>query len=185
MDCCHNIFIHTTNSQFSFWDARFITATGIIIGLITFMLERRSAKISKLKRIRESWFLTIIVQPNLLGIDNFYEDVIKNIKTSISTLKSNSNLQHNDYIVLESSEIVKFTEMRRQFMNNFVFLVRGHSKDLSTDLNEIINKLNDQYSNVLDSIDNNPAIDLNDVENNIWENKGFLIEELFKSLKRG
>jgi hypothetical protein len=70
-------------------------------------------------------------------------------------------------------------------MNNFVSLVRGHSKELSFSLNGIINKLNDHYSVVLDNIDHNPAVDLKDIENIIWENKSLLIEELFKSLKKG
>lgn len=185
MDCCHNFLIYSTTTLFSFWDTRFITATGIIIGLITFIVESRRAKNAKLKSIRENWFLTIIVQPNLIFIDKFYEEVLINTVNSIAVLKSNSSIPLVDYIVIESNEIVKFTEIRRKFMNNFVYLIRGHSKELSFKINEIINQLNDQYSIVLDNIDHNPIVDLKDIENNIWENKSSLIEALFKSLKKG
>lgn len=185
MECYHYFIICSTESQFSFWDTRFITAIGILIGFSTFIGERLIARNDKLKRIRESWFLTIIVQPNLEDIDKFYAEVINNMKISIITLKENIMIRHYDYIELESNEIVKFTEIRREFINNFVSLVKGHSTSLSQNLNQIINNLNDLYSVTLDVIDHNPLIDSKDIENNILENKSLFIEELFKSLKKG
>lgn len=68
--------------------ANLISTIALICTLLIFNLQNRKSNKDKKVAIKQNWFLTIIVQPNLNGINEFYNKISDKLINELDNLKT-------------------------------------------------------------------------------------------------
>lgn len=156
-----------------------INTVGILLAILTFIIERYyTSKLNK-KLTKENWYLTIIVQPKLEEINKYYNDLIQKIVATIEDLKVKSTTQnHNDYIIDKAIAQDKLKEHRNEFFDDFVTLIQSFDKALASKIQNTLLELDDYCTKVVDSEN------AKDFSRHVLENKSKLFALLYEKLAK-
>lgn len=158
--------------------ANFISTIAIIITLITFIIQSWSANKDRKKEIKQNWFMSVIIQPNLDNIDKFYNQVSQSISSNISVLKRATDGRFIPRQKARANRALR--NLRNDFFDDFVTIVQSYDKSLATSINITINDLQDLCSQ---QIDNYLNADTYSLKKRIYENRAALISLLYEGIK--
>ena len=130
---------------------------------------------------KETWFLQVIVLPQLELIKNFYLDLFPKLKLDkehINELASETHM--NNTIKMASLKNCRKQEIN-DFFDHIIALVRSYDITLSWQLNEVVMRLEDDYVNILDAYNNQKEVKERQV---ILNNEQELLQVLNSGLSR-
>lgn len=154
-----------------------LTVVGFIVAIWQFISQMKKDRENRNKENKTTWFLNVIVLPQLDRLHKFYQELIKSISTKKETLKGNTML-HDEFIEQRAK---MQNEIKREISEFFDFLsplVCSYSKDLGKDLLEVKNNLQDDLTKFLEQEDSQ----LNTASIKISESKQKLLQILNKEL---
>lgn len=161
----------------------FVKLIAIILGILTFTIERRLSFVKDKKTAKYDWFLKIIVQPNLSEIKKFYSDTHEELITAYKELLELSHSSSTeDYLVQCRKYCDTFKSNRRKFFNNFVSMVSAFDGQMALKVDEIINGLDDHYVTIIDFA--NADVDVEGMIGEIFANKALLYQTLFNDISK-
>ena len=164
-----------------FWEENIIKIAGIGFAIITFITERFITYFREKRSTKYSWFLKIIVEPHLEEIQEFYLETDKELREACKDLvDKNDTLNDTDYLVLARSYCDNFKDRRINFFNNFVSMISAFDPEISTKVDTIINKLDDDYVTAIDYVNENANPE--GLRKEILNNKALLYQTLFKEI---
>ena len=67
--------------------ANLVSAGALLITLVIFIIQTRQARKEQRRTIKENWFLTIVLQPNMEELDEFYKAEAAQLETQIKRLR--------------------------------------------------------------------------------------------------
>ncbi len=153
-----------------------IPMLGLIATLVIFMLQNKKQNKTRKKSLKENWFLTIIVQPNLQLINEYYNSIDSELVQLINKLKK-TNRTSIDITKGKSMNIIKKIKYKHIF--DFIILVQSHDNALAQNINDQIQEIEDYCIEQLDDFNNTNE---SDIKRKISENKSRVIALLYNGL---
>ncbi len=158
--------------------ANFISTIALAVTLFIFIIQNCKSNKDRKKGIKQNWFMSVIIQPNLSNIDNFYNKIQQRINSNISELKGTTD---GRFITRKKARANRaLRDLRNNFFDNFVTIVQSYDKSLATKINKTINDLQDLCSQ---QIDNFSYADKLQIKKKIYENRAALISLLYEGIK--
>lgn len=158
--------------------ANLISTIALICTLLIFNLQNRKSNKDKKVAIKQNWFLTIIVQPNLNGINEFYNKISDKLINELDNLKTIRTPGRIAVQKAMTNRVVK--KIKSDFFDNFVTIVQSYESELATQIEEVLNDLQDFCS---ESIDNYENVEYHLTRKKIFENRAILISTLYNGIK--
>lgn len=160
-----------------------LTLIGIVVALIEFGVSSRKSRKQTLKNQKETWFLNVIVLPQLEGINNIYQRIIENLiidKDSIKDYRKKDFDSCNYYVA-------ELKRQRKQEINDFfdhvIALVLSYDDNLGRDVSTIVMGLEDIYVEIIDCFVKD--VEVENIRGEVLQNKQQLIAKLNTGLKNG
>lgn len=139
--------------------ANLIATIGLIITLLITIYDNwKSRKVQK-KALQENWYFSIIVQPNLNNIEEFYSSTVKCLNEGMTKLKGKGKVTPIDKARLNKT----YKSIKNRFSFNFVTLVQSYDVELASCVNNQINDLQDFVSKSIDNYKNGNDEEINKV----------------------
>ena len=158
--------------------ANLVSTIAIIVTLIIFIIQSLKANKERNKGIKQNWYMSVIIQPNLNNIDNFYSKIQQRINNNINDLK---RITDGRLIPRKKARANRsLRDLRNDFLDNFVTIVQSYNNSLATKINRTINDLQDLCSQ---QIDNYLNADIHQIKKRIYENRASLISLLYEGIK--
>lgn len=158
--------------------ANLISTIALICTLLIFNLQNRKSNKDKKVAIKQNWFLTIIVQPNLNGINEFYNNISDRLINELDNLKTIRTPGRIAAQKATTNRVVK--KIKSDFFDNFVTIVQSYESELATQIEGVLNDLQDLCS---ESIDNYENVEYHLTRKKIFENRAILISILYNGIK--
>lgn len=159
-----------------------LTLLGIIVALIEFGVSSHKSRKQELSNQKESWFLNVIVLPQLETINNFYQTLIKNIKED-EGIVANYKKDSFDQCTFKIAEL---KNARKQEINDcfdhVVALVMSYDESLGREISDVVMALEDVYVEVIDCYVKNQPVE--NIRERFLQNKQILISKLNTGLKK-
>lgn len=159
-----------------------LTFLGIAIAVFEYWKNSKKSRKQAISNQKETWFLHVIVLPQLDGINKFYQELITDIKADQEAI-SDYKKECFDQCNLHVAELKK---QRKDEINNFfdhiVALVMSYNETLGREVNDIVMALEDVYVMVIDGYVNSDEID--NIRGQFLQNKQQLIAKLNSGLKK-
>lgn len=158
--------------------ANLVSTIAIIVTLIIFIIQSWNSNKDRKKQIKQNWFMSVIIQPNLDSIDKFYNQVSQSLISNISVLQRTTDGRFIPRQKARANRALR--NLRNNFFDNFVTIVQSYDTTLATKINKTINDLQDLCSR---QIDNYPNADSHQIKKGIYENRATLISLLYEGIK--
>ncbi|WP_289089560.1 hypothetical protein [uncultured Bacteroides sp.] len=158
--------------------ANLVSTIAIIVTLVIFIIQSWNSNKDRKKGIKQNWFMSVIIQPNLDNIDKFYNQVFQRISRSISNLQRGTDGRFIPRQKARANRALR--DLRNNFFDDFVTIVQSYDKSLATNINITINDLQDLCS---EQIDNYLNADMYSLKKRIYENRAALISLLYEGIK--
>lgn len=127
------------------------TIAGFVIAIKQYKNSEKLSRQQSQRNQRETWFLHVIVLPQLSEINKFYMDLLKKSHEDKTNVESFCGLSHNDYI-LKMAELQESSKnIINQFFDHIAVLVKSYNQELGQQLEETIMELEDDYVNILNA----------------------------------
>ena len=167
-------------------DLRFIgivvTFLGVLGAIGTFIYQQNKSRRNRRKDSRNHWILTIIIQPRLDCLNDFYKKCLDMIKESLEEVERliNSKVSPADQRRSQAALMREIKKEKLSFVNDFISLIDAYDSKKGRELTEIINGLDDIISeNVGINVLPSAAIDLIELESEITKNKADFLRGLY------
>jgi hypothetical protein len=155
---------------------------GPSIVILLFIIGRLLDSKVRLREIRRNWYMKVIIDPNIEKLELFYENIQDTIKKSIEGLVPKQTVvTMAEYLVLKSTEMGTFQNLKRKFETQFISLVQTNYPEISNELEDLLRDLEDQITSYLDR-SNLALTHLDEIESIISGNHYSLIKILYKPL---
>lgn len=157
------------------------TVVGFIIAIKQYKTSSDNSREQAQRNQRESWFLQVIVLPQLSDINKFYSDLLVLAAKDKGTVESLCSLCHNEFIL----EIAKLQEDSKdainQFFDHISALVKSYNPELGQQVDDIVMELEDCYVNILNAYARKEEVRVREI---ILENKQKLISVLNSGMSK-
>lgn len=157
--------------------ANLVSTGALLITLIIFIIQTRQARKEQSRTINENWYLTIILQPNMEELDEFYKEEAKQLETQIHKLKG----RHGKETTEKAKSLKSLRDLKNEFFNHFILMVQGYNVQIAQDAENILNELADLNS---ECIDHFSIVNIADSKRLVFENKAKLINTLYKGISK-
>lgn len=157
--------------------ANLVSAGALIITLIIFIIQTRQARKEQRRTINENWYLTIILQPNMNELDEFYKKEADLLETQINKLKGRHGKENTE----KAKSIKSLRDLKNEFFNHFILMVQGYDVHIAQEAEDVLNDLADLNS---EWIDHYSRVNIADSKRLVFENKAKLINVLYKGISR-
>lgn len=157
--------------------ANLVSAGALLITLVIFIIQTRQARKEQRRTIKENWYLTIILQPNMEKLDNYYTNEAAQLETQINKLRG----RHGKDTIEKAKSIKVLRDLKNDFFNYFILMVQGYDVNIAQAAENILNELMDLNSNCIDQY---KKVDLADSKRRVFENKAKLINALYKGISK-
>lgn len=157
--------------------ANLVSAGALLITLVIFIIQTRQARKEQRRTIKENWFLTIVLQPNMEELDEFYKAEAAQLETQIKRLRG----RHGKETTEKAKSIKMLRDLKNDFFNHFILMVQGYDVNIAQEAEDILNELADLNSK---SIDRYSKANLTDCKRRVFENKAKLINALYKGISK-
>ncbi|MDT0687665.1 hypothetical protein [Autumnicola psychrophila] len=171
-----------TSPEGNFLEKNIVAIIGLLLVILTYLGERISSAKRAKKNNKYNWFLSIIIQPNLERIEKIYSSTEETLKKSINELRTSSSLPHDQYLLLQRKKMNQFKNEKRSYFNNFSSLVRAYDPNLANRIDEIINELDDIYTQNLDEGISDESKSFSVISSEIYRNQTTLYANLFEEI---
>lgn len=108
--------------------------------------------------LKSTWFLNVVVLPQLQAINDFYLKIIQNLEDDQKSIRDHKSEAHDQYVLF----IASMKEHRKEEINNFfdhiIVLVKSYDNKLGTSLSNKVMELEDIYVNIIDTYCNENAV---------------------------
>jgi hypothetical protein len=129
------------------------TLISSLIIILVFVLERfYHAKFTKAE-IYRTWYLRVIIEPNLNNIENFFSSVIANYNESFDIIRTNTTLPHDEFLILKATEITKFQNIKNSFEFSFTILIANTYPQVGREIDKIIMEIQDSFTANINEIE--------------------------------
>ena len=155
--------------------ANIIASAAIIVTLGIFIWQTIESRKERKRTLKENWYLTIILQQNIEGINNYYNDAANGLASEIKRIRDH----HANETREKAKSIRKLQVLKNDFFNNFVTLLQSYDKTIAQKVDDILNEVLDLNST---AIDNYNGIGIDDCVRQIYSNKTKLISALYKGI---
>ena len=126
----------------------------IILAIVAAWIAIAQYKSSK----KDTWFLNVIVLPQLPPIKDFYLDLLKNLPKDKDEIVTKRQASYDIFI----DELALLQQKRKDEINNFfdhiIALVRSYDKSLGDKVSDVVMKLEDEYVKILDCYKDNEEV---------------------------
>lgn len=157
--------------------ANLVSAGALLITLVIFIIQTRQARKEQRRTIKENWYLTIILQPNMEELDNYYKNDAVQLETQIKRLRG----RHGKDTTEKARSIKILRDLKNDFFNHFILMVQGYDVNIAQAAEDILNELTDLNS---DWIDNYKRVSITDSKRRVFENKAKLINALYTGISK-
>jgi len=154
---------YIVSSLFEYWtteDIRgllvIITFFGILLGLLTFIVERIISRNNRKKENKKNWLIEIIISPEIDNINKYFLDAVESFDIHVDDIDSVSKgvkETPQKSINKRSINIKEFIETNKLFINTFVSLIQEYDKKVGNSLKELIGELKDTYTELLGDLE--------------------------------
>lgn len=156
--------------------------SGLVVTLLFVVGRFLDSKIRS-KEIRRTWYLNVIINPNILKLESFYNDTAKQLDQSIQHLCNLQTSAFDTYVAQQTIEIGKFQKLKRKFEIGFIALIQTNYSEIAGELTAVIIELEDEITECLAN-QKLSVEDFDDVEKKINESKHKLYSILFRPLSK-
>lgn len=157
------------------------TVVGFIIAIKQYKTSSNNSREQAQRNQRESWFLQVIVLPQLSDINKFYSDLLALAAKDKGIVESLCSLCHNEFTL----EMAKLQEDSKdainQFFDHISALVKSYNPELGQQVDDIVMELEDCYVNILNAYARKEEVR---VREKILENKQKLISVLNSGMSK-
>ena len=157
--------------------ANLVSAGALLITLIIFIIQTWQARKEQRRTINENWYLSIILQPNMDELDEFYKEEAQQLDTQINKLKG----RHGKETTEKAKSIKLLRDLKNDFFNHFILMVQGYDVNIAQNAEDILNELTDLNT---DCIDHFNKVNIADSKRLVFENKAKLINALYKGISK-
>lgn len=137
-------------TSFFVWKISLGEAITILCTIIGFIVAIWQYK----KNLKSTWFLNVIVLPQLQQINEFYLKIIKNLQADKESISEHKSDAHDQYVLFLAS----LKEQRKEEVNNFfdhiIVLVKSYDLELGKSLFNKVMELEDIYVTIIDEYSN-------------------------------
>lgn len=158
--------------------ANLVSTIAIIVTLIIFIIQSWNSNKERKKQIKQNWFMSVIIQPNLDSIDKFYNQVSQSLISNINVLQRTTDGRFIPRQKARANRALR--NLRNNFFDDFVTIVQSYNTTLATKINKTINDLQDLCSQ---QIDNYSETNIPQIKKKIYENRASLISLLYEGIK--
>ena len=152
-----------------------LTILGFILAWWQFKKQSEENRKSQKNQNEKNWYISVIVIPQLNGINNLFEDLVEKVFYSYTDLH-----QKKDYIKQAQFQRAN-KEIISSSLTHFQQMVVTFDDQLGHKISEMVDKLQDCVTKITESSDN---LTKADIRGKILEFKGELISELFNVVKK-
>lgn len=127
-----------------------LTIVGFAIAISQFVSQMNKDRENRNKENKTTWFLNVIVLPQLNRLHDFYKDIYDHLVDKKSTLDQYRTGNHNDYIEKRAS---LQREIKTEITDFFDFLnplISSYSHQLGLNIQDIKNNLQDELTRFLE-----------------------------------
>lgn len=157
--------------------ANLVSAGALLITLVIFIIQTRQARKEQRRTIKENWYLTIILQPNMEELDDYYKQEAVQLENLINKLKA----KHGKEINEKAKANKELRDLKNEFFNHFILMLQGYDVNIAQEAEDILNELTDLNSKC---IDHYSKVNISDKKRLIFENKAKLINALYKGISK-
>lgn len=136
----------------------FLTVVGFIVAICQYQSSKKEERNLQNKNQKETWFLNVIVLPQLENINKFYSDLLFHINEDKIQIDAWKLENHMEFII----SLSKLKSKRKQEINDFydhiIALVNSYDIQLGEKMNVVVMGLEDDYVQLLDSMANGDEV---------------------------
>lgn len=159
-----------------------LTFLGIAIAIYEYWRNSKESRIQALSSQKETWFLNVIVLPQLDSINKFYQDLIIRIVDDKGIVEGFRKEDYDQCLV----DVAGLKQQRKDEINGFfdhiVALVMSYDEHLGRDINDIVMALEDIYVKAVDGYVKDEKVD--NIRAQFLQHKQQLIAKLNTGLKK-
>lgn len=159
-----------------------LTFLGIAIAIYEYWRNSKESREQALSSQKETWFLNVIVLPQLDSINKFYQDLIIRIVDDKGIVEGFRKEDFDQCLV----DVAGLKKQRKDEINGFfdhiVALVMSYDENLGRDINDIVMALEDIYVKAIDGYMKDEKVD--NIRAQFLQHKQQLIAKLNTGLKK-
>lgn len=159
----------------------FGTLLGLGLAIHQYKKSSKASRDQDQQNQKETWFLNVIVLPQLEPINSFYHNLFKSLEEDKTYVASLASEAHKDYVI----NLAKLKARRKKEINDFfdqiIALVESYDVALSSKVGQHVMNLEDIYVKIIDSYSDKSEI--NEREK-VLNNKKELIITLNSGMKK-
>lgn len=156
--------------------ANLISTIAVLLTFIIYIFDRRKAINEQKKNIKDNWYFTIIIQPNIDKISDYYSQINGSLEKAIKKFKNKRSAPSN---VEKAKAIREVKNSNTDFIQNFIVLLQSYNKNLADKVNNHINDVMDIISTSLDDFQNT---NIDGSKKSILRNETELINLLYEDI---
>lgn len=159
-----------------------LTIIGMGASFFAFWWQLSNSRKANRENLRSTWFLEVIVQPNIEMISKFYEDIIQTCDNETLNLsekykKSAPAITLNDELAKKQRELKNDIKTS---LDHFIYILKASEPNVADNIETILDELVDIVTNHIDGYEDNSF----SVKPKVLDNKQKFISELYKSWNR-
>lgn len=159
----------------------FGTLLGLWLAIHQYKKSSKASRDQDQQNQKETWFLNVIVLPQLEPINSFYHDLFNRLEEDRSYISSLASGLHEDYVI----SLAKLKARRKKDINDFfdqiIALVESYDVTLSSKVEQHVMNLEDIYVNIIDKYSSKEEVSEREL---ILDNQKELIATLNSGMKR-
>lgn len=152
-----------------------IAVTSVIVAIIQFRRQMAKNREEQKNTNNKNWFLSVIVLPQIEGINMFYLKLIEDVLNDILILRSSTG---NDFVLLSEKQAVR-KEQINAFFDHLQSLIRSFDVALSRKIAIEVEKLEDEVTIVLADCFGRRLYTKNEIRRRLLLNKKDIIAILY------
>jgi len=161
-----------------------VNCISICVVITIFIIDRYINHRYKIIEYKQNWYLNVIVKPKLIDIQKFYDLSFKSLNDSITQIQQLPPA--SNIIILQETKVAAISTFQKHKSNfdlSFIMLIESYDHNLSIELQNCINGIDDIITNAIGAIDYT-QLDLNIIHKNIILNKTKFFQTLYSVVNK-
>lgn len=182
-DCIHTVlekapFDNVAETIGQNYVANLVAMVGLLVTILISAIDHYISRNAKKKELRENWYFSVIVEPNLANIEEFYSKTVTCLNNGISKLNRKGRVTG-----LDKAKVNKeYKKIKNHFSLTFTTLVQSYDNKLATEVGNQINEIQDYATTAIDNFREN--INKDKIHKDIMDYKVRLISLLYKGISK-
>lgn len=161
-----------------------LTLVGMIASVCAFWWQLNDTRKANKENLRSTWFLDVIVEPNIKMINTFYKEIIEK---SDAVIKELSNKYNNNSSAKElNTELAKqqrvLKDITKSELEHFQSLLRASEPKIASSIDTTIDDLVDVITKYIDGYED--YSDGKSIKKEALDNKQRFISQLYQGLNK-